>query len=266
MKKQASLIMAALIAGSICACNKETPKDKGITDNIKTTEEKETEETTGKSEPLPSTSLNTEDNTPSETDPQIDLIEVKKDVWFVPSDDHTTYYYAVTDMDHNGKLEIICASMQGAGYFTSATFFEVNDAGDDLVECSLPNDDFEGFLFPDIITDGPIDVYTDGSQYTYIFDDTVVVNSDSSTLYTNTVSLKNTYINIYIIAGKTTGSDGSVTYNDFVKDIEESEYQAIIDEPVKGQTKSTCYFGWVPTTNTNDLNSLLKGSYQAFIG
>lgn len=265
MKKQLSLIMAVVMAGSICACNKKT-EEKKDTPNSETSGETSEVTTVEGSETEASASQVIPDNTPSETDPQIDLIASKKDIWLTPSDDHATYYYCVTDLDHNGRLEVICASMQGAGYFTSANFFEVNDEGDDLIECSLPGDDFEGFLFPDIITDKPVDVYTDGNLYTYIFDDTVVINSDESSLYTNTFCLNNTYINVYVIAEKTTRSDGSVFYSDFSRDIDESEYQSILDNPISGQTKSTCYLGWVPTTNTEDLNSLLKGSYNAFSG
>ncbi|MBO7426993.1 MAG: hypothetical protein J6U23_15115 [Clostridiales bacterium] len=265
MKKNLSLIMALVMAGSICACNNDTGDKKEVTD--KETTSTTTEETTvGESESTTSASQVVKDIGPSETDPQIDLIASLKDTWFTPSDDHATFYYCVTDFDHNGRLEINCASMQGSGYFTSARFFEVNEACDGLTECSLPNDDFEGFLFPDIITDEPIEVYTDGNTYTYIFDDTVVTNSDESSLYTNTFSINNTYINIFVIAEKTSRSDGSIFYSDFSRVLDESEYQSILDNPVPGQTKSTCYLGWIPTSNTEDLNALLKGSYQTFLG
>lgn len=265
MKKKLSLIMALVMAGSLCSCNKETDDKKDIPDNETTNETTEGTTIEG-SETTPSATQATTNNVPSETDPQIDLIASKKDIWFTPSNDHATYYYCVTDFDHNGRLEVVCASMQGAGYFTTASFFEVNEACDGLIECSLPNDDFEGFLFPDIITDQAIDVYTDGNIYTYIFDDTVVTNADESSLYTNTFSINNTYINIYVIAEKTSRSDGSVFYSDFSRDIDENEYQSILDNPVPGQTKSTCYLGWIPTTNADDLSSLLKGSYQTFLG
>lgn len=265
MKKQLSLILTVTMAVGLCACNKETKDKKDIPNNETTNG---TSETTSSDsfETTPSVSQVATDNAPSEADPQIDLIVLMKDTWFTPSDDHVTYYYCVTDFDHNGRLEVVCASMQGAGYFTTARFFEVNESCDGLIECSLPNDDFEGFLFPDIITDKAIEVYTDGNLYTYIFDDTVVTNADESSLYTNTFSLNNTYINIYIIAEKTTKSDGSIFYSDFSRVIDESEYQSILDNPVSGQTKSTCYLGWIPTTNTEDLSSLLKGSYRTFLG
>ena len=265
MKKQLSLILAIAIAGSICACNKES-EGKKDTSNYETTNKTTEAATDDNSEATSSASQVVTDIAPAETDPQIKLIASKKDTWFTPSDDHATYYYCVTDLDHNGRLEVISASMQGAGYFTSADFFEVNEACDDLIECSLPNDDFEGFLFPDIITDEPVDVYTDGDHYTYIFDDTVVINSDESSLYTNTLSLNNTFINIYVIAEKTTRADGSIFYSDFSRVLEENEYQAILDNPVSDQTKSACYLGWIPTTNIDDLNSLLNGSYQTFLG
>ena len=262
MKRQLSLILAMALAGSICACDKEAEDKKDdISEN--TTFETTSETTDEEQDVTSSTSAVIADQEPAETDPQIELIASKKDTWLTSGDG---YSYCVTDLDHNGRLEVICATMKGTGYFTSARFFEVNEACDDLIECTLPNDDFEGFLFPDIITDEPIDVYTDGNTYTYIFDDNVVTNADESSLYTNTFSLMNTYINIYVIAEKTTRSDGSVFYSDFSRVIDENEYQAILNSPLGSQTKSSCYLGWIPATDTDDLSSLLKSSYQTFLG
>lgn len=54
------------------------------------------------------------------------ILEENRSLWaFGKGDDAPDWYYAFTDLDHNGLLEVISASTQGTGIFTFAHFYEV---------------------------------------------------------------------------------------------------------------------------------------------
>ena len=79
--------------------------------------------------------------------------------------------YAVTDLDHNGRLEIFGADNGGDVGFTTFEVFEVNESLDGLVKC------FDNFIFdetqlhPDICESEMINTYKDGTRYIYQFRD-----------------------------------------------------------------------------------------------
>lgn len=68
---------------------------------------------------------------------QIKLLADSQSQWQQPEEPGTPYYYAVTDLDRNGRLEILAMSTQGTGVFTYGKIYEVNNSGSALAECSL---------------------------------------------------------------------------------------------------------------------------------
>ena len=66
---------------------------------------------------------------------QLALISRQSDVWLETGDDMEGmgYYYAVTDLDHNGRLEVIVSTgSQGSGGFTSSKYYQVSLDGTKL--------------------------------------------------------------------------------------------------------------------------------------
>lgn len=89
------------------------------------------------------------------------------------SDDGEPYCsYAVTDLDRDGRLEVIESSAdQGSGRFTTSKYFQVNEAGDALERIST-SDDADGNSQDDIVSNMET-VYYDLStgEYHYITGD-----------------------------------------------------------------------------------------------
>lgn len=100
---------------------------------------------------------------------QIKLLLRQMDTWLVHSEGASdTYYYAVTDLDRNGRLEIVAASTQGTGIYTYGTVHEVSADYTDVQECMTPCKE-DGDL-PEIIMDSTPAAYdADSGYYDYLF-------------------------------------------------------------------------------------------------
>ena len=103
---------------------------------------------------------------------QIQLFADNRQIWMAEymDDAYEPYSYTVTDLDRNGRLEVILSSCQGTGHFTYSHFYEVNEEINSLVECDWSVQ--EGDSEPDIIVN-EVPVYLDrdkGVPY-YIFSD-----------------------------------------------------------------------------------------------
>lgn len=54
------------------------------------------------------------------------ILEENRSQWSFDVEDYTPdWYYAFTDLNHNGLLEVLSASTQGSGIYTYAHFYEV---------------------------------------------------------------------------------------------------------------------------------------------
>ena len=97
------------------------------------------------------------------------LIERSRSVW-EPDLEYETWFSAVTDLDHNGRLEILLASLQGSGLYTWVNVWEVNENYSGLTLCE--DNTGEGEAWPDIIKD-TLTAYHDPAtgRYTYYCED-----------------------------------------------------------------------------------------------
>lgn len=106
-------------------------------------------------------------------DNQLQLIVDSATTWIGDTEQSAEpYFYAVTDLDQNGWLEIIQSSCQGTGLYTYTNLWEVGPNETEIVPCQFPIAD--GGSQPDIITD-PDTVYFDEVRdcYFYIFRDDI---------------------------------------------------------------------------------------------
>lgn len=100
---------------------------------------------------------------------QIKLLMSQVALWQVPSEGASeTCYYAVTDLDRNGRLEILAASTQGTGIYTYGTVHEVSADYTDVQECMTPCKEDKDL--PEIIMDSTPAAYdADAGCYDYLF-------------------------------------------------------------------------------------------------
>ena len=100
---------------------------------------------------------------------QIALIAANYPLW-VKSDPVVPYSFTVTDLDHNGRLEIISSVCMGTGYFSTNEIWEVNEKYDGLVLCTGEQDGDGSYSD---LTTGPWTVIEKGGAYYYIVRDNV---------------------------------------------------------------------------------------------
>ena len=156
MKKLISLLL--LLSLVLTACNKAeptTPEESDITEE--TTAEEETTTTrnallTG----IPSSY--------ADIDRQLEMIVELHDIWLTSGED-PNFYYAVTDLDNNGRLEVLyMTEREGIPWLA---VYEISPTYDTLDE--LP---FDGEpAIPEFLSNNHYRCYFDGSTYTYIAQD-----------------------------------------------------------------------------------------------
>ena len=125
----------------------------------------------------------------SDVDAQLALIFAKIGILKQPST-VLPWYYSVTDLDHNGRLEFIAASQHPNDRSTNLRLWEVNADRTAIRECSVLKDPDESF--PDILTD-IADTYHDPDTDTwfYLFYDNIVLSSNDVYTSKSAYHLKN---------------------------------------------------------------------------
>ena len=204
---------------------------------------------------------------------QIQLIADHVSLW--QNDMETDLHgYAVTDLDNNGRLEIISSSCQGTGLYTYSDIREVNEAMDGLTLCIQEKE--EGGSQADIMVQS-VPVYYDSSSniYYYIFDD--LIKNGAAEYYENkrAVSLQDGQVLETFLAYKTTiytDSDPTVTYTDADnRSISEEEYDGIADQIFSGLDKKQADIQWITNESARlkdmsdrEIYAMLEESCNAF--
>jgi len=97
-------------------------------------------------------------------DEQLSIFFDNKDVWFVPDG---FFYYAITDINNDSRLELIASACEGSGFYSTTYWYEVSADGSSVVEIpmegAVSNDDLTQ---PDIVeTDLEIRYDSEGNPY-----------------------------------------------------------------------------------------------------
>ena len=105
--------------------------------------------------------------TPIPQEKQIQILEANRQLWAFHEFYESPWFYAFTDLDVNGRLEVIAASTQGSGIFTYVNFYEVRADGSGIdnlyhadVEIEGPDD------WPEIVVDS-LPCYYDAAEDRY---------------------------------------------------------------------------------------------------
>ena len=108
---------------------------------------------------------------PSEEEQRQFLMD-RYEQWRFPEAMVDPWSYAFTDLDRNGRLEVLTASTQGSGIFTYAECWEVNAAFDGLDHCTADYAEEEFFAWPELIVEEAPCYYDSASGlYHYLFTD-----------------------------------------------------------------------------------------------
>lgn len=112
----------------------------------------------------------------SGVDSQQRLIADHVEEWAAPFE-RKGYMYAVTDLDQNGRLEIIRSIQEGTGWFTYSDFMEINEScnGFLLWEWKERAGESEADI---AVNDVPVFFDRENRTYYYIFDDLVKDGAD----------------------------------------------------------------------------------------
>ncbi len=207
-----------------------------------------------------------DENTESVSE-QISLIFSK--MGDMKQDDSTnTWYYSITDFDHNGRLEFFAAAQHPHNRSTNLKVWEVNSEKTDLTECSIMKDPDESF--PDIITDAA-DTFCDKETdtWSYLFYDNIVLSP--SDVYTNkcSVTMKDgevSYTSYAVEHSELVNSYRYVTHTDSNGiAISADQYNALGTNAFAGAERSLTNFDWFTAEEADSL-SRLTDSFEVFSG
>ena len=183
-KKILLALTAAALALSATAC----AANRGLVD-VSTTEPSE-DKPVG-SEQLPtqseSESQPSEPEAPLDYDAQLALLAANYEQW-VNRDEYNPCSYTVTDLDCNGRLEVLVSACLGTGQFSYNDVWEVNEAFDGVTQCTTTVDEA---MQPDLTFTKQTTAYYNATTgcYAYIFSDAMRNGVEESVLTTMAVTL-----------------------------------------------------------------------------
>jgi hypothetical protein len=209
---------------------------------------------------------------------QVLLMADNIDLWAAPEEYiYDVYHYTVTDLDGNGRLELIISNIGGTGIYTYSKFYEVNETCDGLNVCEhmIREGDSEADIAADTVA-GYYDPQSDIMYY--IFDD--LLRNGAAEYYDNkrALYLEDGRINEILLAYKATiytnpDTEPEITCQDKDRNvISEEEYEEIADRYFADLEKKKVSFDWnrffqkdeVRDLSRDDLVEMLMKSYEAF--
>ena len=165
------------------------------------------------------------------------------------------WFYTFTDLDHNGRLEVIAACVQGTGFYTYLKIWEVNGDFSDIAECE-PAVEEEGASFPDLIIES-MPCYHDASsgRYYYICEDMVRGGWAEYYFSTNAICLHDGVFDIQTLASRyehfsEPEADPEVTYYDASGESSTRKaYESAEEGFAVGKEKTTLTLDWTQVEN-----------------
>ncbi|MBQ8076041.1 MAG: hypothetical protein IJ237_08665 [Oscillospiraceae bacterium] len=176
--------------------------------------------------------------------------------------------YAVTDLDHNGQLELVAAALHPVDRSNNLKVWELSADNSSFQECKtvVP----EGESFPDILTNSADTFFDAGSNtWSYVFLDHIVL-SDKEVYDVNcSVTLKDQAVSFTQHAISHTEMVNGVMTTSYMDNngitISPDVYNNSGVNAHAGAVKSSTNFGWFAFENATEL-SVLKDSYAVFTG
>ncbi len=177
------------------------------------------------------------------------------------------WYYSVTDLDHDDRLELVAASQHPENRSTNLKVWEVNDSRDALTECGLRLEEDESF--PDILTD-VVDTYHDTEKdvWSYMFFDNIALSDNEVYTVKCAVSMVDDMLGYEAFAVEHTeiksgGRSVSHTNVDGYP-ISPEQYNAAGANAFASAERSNTCFEWLAFEDVS--LSRLTDSYSVFLG
>ena len=185
----------------------------------------------------------------------------------IQTDTENPWYYCVADLDHDGRLEFLAASLHPLDRSTNLKVWTVGADGT-LGACRLNKNDDESF--PDIMTD-TVDTYhvKDTDTWYYMVHDNVVISDSEVYTVKTAVNLKNGIISYDAYAVEhtvVTNGTKNVTHTDMKGiNISPDQYNDAGANAFAGADRSNTAFEWLTADKVTDLDRLTE-SYEVFLG
>lgn len=203
----------------------------------------------------------------SDVDAQLSLIasQIKK---LKQAEGLSTWFYSVTDLDHNGNLEFIAASQQPDTQATTVLLWEVSADRKTLTPCSVQGGESEAG-FPDLITDTADSFYDAVSDtWAYLVYNNAVVSTKEFDRLKCSVTLKDGVLSSEAYAAEHTALldsyNRSVSHTDLNGvAISQEQYNAAGLDAFAGWARSNTAFSWLTAGDVEDLANL-TASYAVF--
>ena len=177
MKKATSAVLIFMILLTLTACGQKSSTAENESKAASGTTVETVSETsqTGQSMPAAAAEEERADMPAAQDVPPLEeqrrILEENRSLWAFDEEEYSPdWYYAFTDLDHNGLLEVLAASTQGSGIFTYAHFYEVLPDGSGIRDLYHADNKVKGLDdWPEIILESIPSYYDkDTDRYYYI--------------------------------------------------------------------------------------------------
>ena len=221
------------------------------------------------------------EDTPVDFSSQLSLIAEQVDQWELT--DCPAWYFAVTDLDRNGRLEVVTTVTQGTGSFTTTAVWEVSETLDTLLLCTKEAPDAPAIV---PIGDGtetgylPLSAYEDEVTKTvhYITESTAKDGPASYRDSTSALILQNGIVsnqlicarNINYVPGEDPNAEPEeqISYEDGEgAPLTEEAYDSAMEDLFASCTPMEAHVGWMlvlPDQAVEDLDAKLNTSWNTF--
>ena len=257
-KRLLAFVLASVVLFSLAACGSSaaTPKSS-----------QPTAETSAPTPAETAAQLTMQPSELSDIDTQLKLIYDNMDKLQQPAGE-LPWYYAVTDLDHDGSLEFVAASQHPADRSTNLKIWAVSKDRKALTECTVKKDAEESF--PDIMTESADTFHVKSDDtWNYLFYDNVVLSDNEVITSKSAFKLKDGVISYEAFAVEhTVVEDGvrTTTHTDMDGDeITGAEYNASGVEAFADAARSSTSFEWLTKADVKELTRLVD-SYAVFMG
>ncbi len=210
---------------------------------------------------------------------QIRLLAANGDTWLsrLELDQYIPYQFAVTDLDRNGRLELLLSTFQGTGHYSYNYLWQVDPQTQTLTECPWPLG--EGESPADLTFNQEIPCYYDenGDVYHYIFTDLLKIGAAQYLYSIRSVTLDQGVLSEETLAVHQESYDENGSQHLSWEDaqgnaISREAYDAAAAEHYAGLSVRTVEFAWLSPADADftamdpdTLAQYLDQSYQGFL-
>ena len=181
---------------------------------------------------------------------QIAVLEENRELWAFSDPYDSPWYYTYTDLDHNGRMEVIAATTQGTGVYTYAHFWEVTADGTGIDNCYHKDVEIEGpDDWPEIILKELPCYYDRGADRWYYPCEGITRSGAAYQYYAwYVLCLKDGVADWELLADKTVeyvNSDPHISYRDAQGNtVSALEYDSAVERRCAGMEASTLPLDW----------------------